>query len=758
MCSVSAALQSAASQRDACPVIFIAVTRRYAAGAISVMQHRIYARKADTIPSAPWHTEWQMPSKPPQPENAPTAKQPERARPANVLVVDDDPGVLLLLEETLAEAGFDVMSACTGEEALEACKDLQPDLALLDINMPGMDGIETCGKIRQRCGDGFPIIMVTSVDDAMSIQSAFEAGASDFILKPINWPLFQRRMEHIIGEWRHAAELDESNKRLEALQRVAPEQVMLVSRNGVIIEDLKERSGHAAANTVRVFPTLDELYGPEVSMRFKQCISAAIKTRKSKTLRFTANQWGMQCDCEADFQVDGRDRVIVVVQSIDEQQDYPSEEIYRLAFFDERTGLPNQHLFRRIAGNKCAEAMLSSQSMAVFSVGVTVSDIRELDLDALRAFEDRLTARLAEEPNIVAVGDRKSARPFAHGGDLEYLMLLDDVRSTDDIRRLLEAVRDAAAASSSLEIATGVSILPSDGSRLEMLIAAARGARMEAQIDGQPACFHSSEAGVPVVKTVDHVQELREAIDKGQLALHFQPRLELASGRIASVEALLRWNHPMRGYVRLAELLPLAKATGVIFEIGDWVLRTACETAEGWPGGMDAPKVSVNLSRQELVRDGLVGGLRDVINATGLDPARLELEITESALLRARDAVRLLSRIRSLGVGLVLDDFGTGFSSLGSLKDYPIDGLKIDASFVRGSTRDSADASICEVIIMMAHKMGLKAIAEAVESERELAFLTKAGCDEVQGYVVSEPLPAHRISEFLEEALAVRQN
>ena len=700
----------------------------------------------------------QMPSKPLQPNIAPAAKQPERVRPANVLVVDDDPGVLLLLKETLAEAGFHVVSACTGEEALEACNDLQPDLALLDINMPGMDGIETCRRIRQRCGDGFPIIMVTSVDDAMSIQSAFEAGASDFILKPINWPLFQRRMEHIIGEWRHAVELNESNKRLEALQRVAPEQVMLVSRNGVIIEDLKDRGDNAGVNTVRVFPTLDELYGPEVSLRFKQCISAAIKTRKSKTLRFTANQWGMQCDCQADFQVDGRDRVIVVVQSIDEQQDYPSEELYRLAFLDERTGLPNEHLFCRIAGSRCAEAMLSGQSMAVFSIGVAVSDIRELDLEALGAFEDRLAAVLAEEPNIVAIGDRKSAMPFSHGGDLEYLVLVDDVRSTDDIQRLLEAIRDNVAASSSLEMATGVSILPSDGSRLETLIAAARGARMEAQVDGQPACYHSSETGVPVVKTVDHVQELREAIDKGQLTLHFQPRLELASGRIASVEALLRWNHPMRGYVRLAELLPLAKATGVIFEIGEWVLRTACETAVRWPGGMDAPKVSVNLSRQELVRDGLVGGLRDVINTSGLDPARLELEVTESALLRARDAVRLLSRIRSLGVGLVLDDFGTGFSSLGSLKDYPIDGLKIDATFVRGSTRDSANASICEVIIMMAHKMGLKAIAEAVESERELAFLTKAGCDEVQGYVVSEPLPADSIADFLEDAVAARQN
>ena len=155
----------------------------------------------------------------------------------NVLVVDDDPAVLMLLEETLVDAGYNVKSARSGDEAVDTIAQFQPDLVLLDINMPRMDGIEACAAIRQRCGDGFPIVMVTSVDDAMSIQSAFDAGASDFILKPINWPLFQRRMESIIRQWQRMAELDENHKRLTTLQRVAPEQVMLVSRNGVVIED-----------------------------------------------------------------------------------------------------------------------------------------------------------------------------------------------------------------------------------------------------------------------------------------------------------------------------------------------------------------------------------------------------------------------------------------------------------------------------------------------------------------------------------------
>ena len=188
-------------------------------------------------------------------------------------------------------------------------------------------------------------------------------------------------------------------------------------------------------------------------------------------------------------------------------------------------------------------------------------------------------------------------------------------------------------------------------------------------------------------------------------------------------------------------------------------MQAACEYASQWQeeDGF-APRVSVNLSRQELIRDGLVHQLRDVIEKTGLPPSRLELDITESALLRARDTVRLLSRIKSLGVGLVLDDFGTGFTSLKSLKDYPIDGLKIDASFVRGSSTNSADASICEIIIMMAHKMGLKAIAEGVESPQELAFLEAHDCDEAQGYIISRPVPADEIAEVFERLASHRRN
>ncbi len=681
---------------------------------------------------------------PPHHDTGAGTRQDKAPRAAQVLVVDDDPAVLMLLEETLLEAGFAVRSARSGDEAVAVSAEFAPDLALLDINMPNMDGIEACREIRRLCGDDFPIVMVTSVDDAMSIQSAFDAGASDFILKPINWPLFQRRMESIIGEWRRAAELNENQQRIAALQRVAPEQAMLVSRNGVVIEDLKERTSNVRPDRVAGFPTLDELYGAEVARRFKQCISAVLKTCQPKSLRFTMNEWGTDRECQADFQVDGRDRVIVVVQSVSDDVRTAPREVYQLAFYDAITGLPNEHLFRRVAKTVCADAALHDSPLALISVGIEGIDEQSGSVNEALAREAAriMSEALARFPELVPIGDQETAERFARGGEREFLLILARVRSADDVNTLVEAIAATFESETpALAVASGVAILPSDGARPEVLLRAARGARKEAMTGGDGNVFHGSAASVPVVNTVDYAIELREALAQGQFELHYQPRVATLTGKVTAVEALLRWNHPMRGYVGLREILHLAKATGMIFDIGDWVLETACAAAAGWSQNAAAPRVSINLSRQELTREGLVGRIHNVLDKTGLDPARLELEVTEAALLRADDTAGLLSMIKALGIGLVLDDFGTGHSSLASLKDYPVDALKIDSSFVSGCTTDSSSAAICEIIIMMAHKMGLSAIAEGVESRAELELLAAQDCDEVQGYLVSKPLP-----------------
>ena len=281
-----------------------------------------------------------------------TAANDPRLAP-RVLVVDDDPSLRLLMHETLAKAGFDVREAASGEEAVEQCCEYSPDLVLLDINMPQMDGITACRNMREQSQREFPIIMVTSVDDADSIQRAFAAGATDFILKPVNWPLFQRRLDSVLAEWNRAQEFDASTKRVQLLEKVVPEQVMLVARSGVIIEDLKSR-GEPDANAPT---TLDQLYGPEIGQRMQQRISGVLKTGRHNNLEFTMALHGAFRNFEAQFLVEGRERVIIVVQDVT-GDDQEQSEIYDLAYFDSATALPNRHLFERTAGEVLTNARL----------------------------------------------------------------------------------------------------------------------------------------------------------------------------------------------------------------------------------------------------------------------------------------------------------------------------------------------------------------------------------------------------------------
>lgn len=674
---------------------------------------------------------------------------------AKALVVDDDPGTLLLLQQTMDAAGFEVRAAASGEEAISCCEEFQPDLALLDINMPKMDGIEACEKIRQLCGQKFPIVMVTSVDDATSIQLAFEAGANDFIVKPINWPLFQRRMDSIMTEWNRASDLSENKRRLQALQRVTPEQVMLLSRNGVIIEDLKARNREGQRRRVAKYPTLDELYGARIASRFKQCISSVLKTCRTKTLQFKLTHLGIEREFEAEFQVDGRERVIAVVQTID-QPSPATREIYDLAFYDPVTTLPNAHLFRRFAKTACTESLLQSRSTALVSVGFESAGGHTLTDEALeQGAAGALSRCVAEIDGVLPVGDEGTAHFVARSRNDEFVLLLRDVSSNDQVAQAVatimeEFVRLRDREGVSLTPVVGVAILPADGSDPDTLLRAARAARQEAILSGRANCLHSPPANMPELQALDYAAELQNAIDKGQLELHFQPRVAAHSQQITCVEALLRWNHPMRGYVGLGETLRLAKATGMMLDIGEWVMRSACDTAAGW--SVDAvPRISINLSRQEMLREGLVGLLQSILDASGLDAGRLEVELTEAAMLRIAESPALLGNFKALGVGIVLDDFGTGHSSLASLRDFPVDGLKIDATFVSRAIENSADANICEIIVMMAHKMGLTAIAEGVESREQFDFLTAIGCDELQGFFISRPLAAADFEEYLAE-------
>lgn len=682
--------------------------------------------------------------------------------PPRVLVVDDDPGTQLLLRETLAKAGFVVSVAASGPEAIERCLSFLPDLVLLDINMPSMDGFTACAEIRKQNERSFPIIMVTSVDDAVSIQRAFDAGATDFILKPVNWLLFQRRLDSVLLEWNRTQELDESNKRVELLEKVAPEQVMLVSRSGVIIEDLKHRQESGPAVSEPRYATLDQVFGANIARRFKQRISGVLKTRRHNNLEFTITENGMSTDYQAQFLIDGRDRVIVVIQNVSSDKESQTE-IYNLAYHDSATDLPNRHLFERRIEEVLVDASLHGRHLVFISLcfeGLSEEDL--VNRDIMLYVVSRLGKCLKNPGGLVRVGEGDSAAVSSRVAENRFMLTLAGPRPDQNISTVCDQIAagfakpiDTRSGSITITPRLGVATYPFDGGDFRTMMQASDSAMQEARETGDFLRFNSQTDTTRSVGALDYGSELRRAMDDGQLELYFQPRQSMPDGGITCVEALLRWNHPMRGFVGLRELLHLAKATGLIMPLGEWVLQTACEHARSWRGN-PAPRVSINLSQQEFARHDLCDRVIEILDRTDLNPEQIELELTEAALLRTSNGVSVLEALKEIGVGLVLDDFGSGHSSLSCLRKYPIDALKIDGSFVRDLPENEDDAAVCEVIITMAHKLGMKAVAEGVESAAQLDYLRVRGCDEFQGFHICKPLPADEIEAFLRESSRTR--
>lgn len=667
-----------------------------------------------------------------------------------VLIVDDDPGVVLLMSEMLRSSGFVVAEANSGQAAIDRCAGFEPDLVLLDINMPCMDGISACKIIRKQNARKFPIVMVTSVDDALSIQTAFDAGATDFILKPVNWPLLQRRLETVLTEWKKSAALDDSNRRVGMLEKVTPEWVMVVARNGAVIEDL--RSDPDAGQKQQ---TLEDIFTADIAARLRQRISGVLKTRQHGSLEFEFKAQGVMRSCEAKFLVEGRDRVILVVQDVSAAKG-TKNEVYELAYYDAVTALPNRNLFERRAEEILIGADLQGECAAF--VCLQFDNLAAEDLDRkqpMRAIAKRLADSLLDSEYAVQYGEDQNAKCVSRLDANHFGVMLKNVQSNADVHAVCDRIVQAFSEKVALDTGSidvsprmGVAVYPMDGDDLDALLHAASAVMREALSTDSPVCFNSPAADLQIADAVDYGAELEQALQTGQLELHFQPRISAGDSSVTCAEALLRWNHPLRGFVPLEEILQLAKATGLIIPLGDWVLHTACKQASQW-SGKPAPKVSMNLSQQEFMQRDLADRVIHALDETGLAPEKLELEFTEAALMRTENVVIDLERLKALGIGLVLDDFGTGHTSLAHLKQCPIDALKIDGSFVRNLPDSREDEAVCEVIITIAHKLGMKAIAEQVETEEQLCLLRNLSCDEFQGFHICRPLPAADIESYL---------
>ncbi|HTY98658.1 MAG TPA: bifunctional diguanylate cyclase/phosphodiesterase, partial [Rhodocyclaceae bacterium] len=341
------------------------------------------------------------------------------------------------------------------------------------------------------------------------------------------------------------------------------------------------------------------------------------------------------------------------------------------------------------------------------------------------------------------------------GGD-EFIVVLNDLASVDDAahvaRKLIEAVsqpylvRDV---NLSLSASVGIAVYPEDGNNASMLVRNADSALYHAKESGRADFnFYHASMNADTLTRLAIESALRDAIRRREMVLHYQPQYDLRSQRVTGYEALVRWQDPQRGTVSPAQFIPLAEETGLIIPLGHWVLETACRQLAAWAVRPETARLSmaVNVSARQLRHPEFVEGVIRALDETGADPRRLKLELTESMMVeRVEEIIEKMRLLKARGVGFSLDDFGTGYSSLSYLKRFPVDILKIDRSFTRDVPRDADDVAIVTGIIALAHSLRLQVVAEGVETEEQHQFLTKLGCDYIQGFLLSQPVP---IGEF----------
>lgn len=688
-----------------------------------------------------------------------------------VLVADDDELVRLVAGEALTRAGFEVFEASDGAEALSRFVEVRPHVVLLDVDMPEMDGHTACAEIRQAPGGrDTPIMMLTGKDDILSIERAYEAGATDFTSKPVNWLVVAKRVTYLRRSGQLTLELRERRQQLEEVHRLAgighwtfdrDQEELRCSRRAMKILGLEQ------ADLALGIEALTDRVVPADLSRVDQQIDLTMLGKEVPEIEFKLDlgegrvAWVRQ-RLESQPLPGRANRVAGIVQDVTRERSAEERADY-LARYDRATGLANRQNWLKQSEELLESASALSEQAAIAVVGLAeVRDIRmslgdtvaervlELSSDRLKSAEGALrdqgyvvhTGRCAEDEFAIAVTSatgRSSASSAL--GTIEHTL------------RTSAAIGEH---SINLAFPIGVALHPDDGADSASLLQAASDAmRNASRQSSSRLTFVNPSRDEEARRSFLLRNDLHIALERSELGVAFQPQLRSSDGSLAGVEALARWHHETLGHISPATFIPLAEEAGLIQEIGQFVFEQSCQWLETWSEqGLDL-RIAVNLSSRQFSDQGLAERLLGTMERYGIPGDRVEIEITESVVLDESAAVEsALNRLRAEGLRIAIDDFGVGHSSLRSVAGFSFDTIKIDRSFVQGLPTDNKKTAIVRTILAMARSLGMRTVAEGVEDEAQWAFL-RGTCDEVQGFYFSKPIPPQDLLPFAGKRFSV---
>ena len=684
-------------------------------------------------------------------------------KPKVILVVDDDPVVRTLAKHWLTLDKYHVLDADNGAKAVEISKKLMPDAILLDIQMPQLNGHQACQELRKLPNGGplVPIVMLTGLDDLNSIEKSYEMGATDFIVKPVRWILVRHRIRYMIRNSEIIKSLDETEKRNQALLTAITDGALRIQTNGKILSHHivgKQHCKKAPKKNETIysyFPCLEK-------KSVEKIIQSTIQKKSVESFFFEHAVNKNHIDYEGRLVYNNEDELTFLIRDISDRKKQ-EREVHKLAYYDSLTGLANRQLLYKESEILLSLAREKQEKLAFIL----------LDIDNFKHINDslghdsgdkllsmigvRMTQCLRKEDIVNRVHD--DTRTARLGGD-EFAMILNNIKKKTNIKAIIERILHSFRKPMTINgreifpsASMGVSIFPDDGETVESLIKSADIAMYEAKRNGRNTfCFFSSSMSQHQKTWFEIEEGLRKALQRNELTLHYQPKLNLSTKKITSAEALMRWEHPQKGLVMPDTFISVAEKTGLIVPMGYWAIEEACRQLSQWhKKNWTEFSLSINISTRQFKEPDFIEKLTHILRKHNIPANSIELEIVESLLMEnTKMTAKTMQSLKEMGVKISIDDFGTGYSSFSYLIQFSVNYLKIDRSFIKDCTLYPNKERVTKAIIDLAHNLDITVVAEGVEKKSELDLLTTLGCNLAQGYYIGKPAPADQAKIWAE--------